>query len=739
MIATANRKDVNRTLPLLEQISLELQLPQERIKRTLDLLDEGNTVPFIARYRKEMTGALDEEQIRRIMMRATYLRELERRKEEVLRLIDEQGKLTPELAEAIRAAETLQAVEDLYRPYRPKRRTRASKAREAGLEPLAQLLLDPPAEATEEWIEQQAGGFADPQGEYPDAEAALGGARDIIAEQLADDAQVRGAVRELARRDGVIRTLKGGEEGEKSEVYSPYFDFVESVSSLPPHRVLAINRGEKEGHLRVKVEFPVRRAEFTMCDLGLPREFHPAAEKQLRLAASDGLERLLGPAVERDIRRELTEQAEAQSTEIFKVNLRRLLMQPPTRDRTVLGLDPAYRTGCKVAVVDDTGAVLATDTIYPTPPVNDYPGSAAVLFTLVNDFRVGAVAIGNGTACRETEAFVARFIEDHQLDLPYLIVNEAGASVYSASSIAREELPDLDVSLRGAVSIARRLQDPLAELVKIDPRSIGVGQYQHDVDQNALTAALDGVVEDVVNVVGVNLNTASPSLLRHVAGITTSLARKVVTYREEHGKFPSRQELLAVSGLGPVTYTQCAGFLRVPDGADPLDNTGVHPESYPAARELLARWGLEPHQLGEPVRRKAAELDKPALAALAEALGVGLPTLRDIIASLSRPGLDPREELPPPLFRKDITRLADLRPGMTLQGTVRNVVDFGAFVDIGVGKDGLLHVSQMADRYVKHPTEVVAVGDVLTLTVLDVDEARGRISLSAKRGAKKEA
>ena len=709
------------------QIAAELGLPVAKVAATVRLLDEGNTIPFIARYRKEATGELDETQIRAIEERLRYRRSLEERKAEVVRLIAEQGKLTDELRRAIEEATKLQEVEDLYRPFRPKRKTRASVAKERGLEPLADWIASRPAEGDPR---AEALRYVDPDKEVPTVDDAIQGALDILAERIADDPDIRGWVRRFSAEHGELATE--AKDGSKESVYDMYYDFREPVRKIPPHRVLAINRGEREDVLKVRLEVPEARIleEIGRRVIGGGRS---ATDDMLRAAVEDAYKRLIAPAVERDVRSELTEKAEEQAIKVFAENLRRLLLQPPVRGKTVMGIDPAYRTGCKVAVVDETGKLLDVAVVYPTPPHNDVERSARVLRELIERHRVDLIAIGNGTASRETELFVAGLIRElpPERKLHYTIVSEAGASVYSASKLAQEEFPNLDVSERSAVSIARRLQDPLAELVKIDPKSIGVGQYQHDVSQKRLEETLAGVVESAVNHVGVDVNTASAALLSYVAGVNAAIAKNIVRYREANGKFRSRRELLNVPRLGEKTYEQCVGFLRIPDGDEPLDNTPIHPESYPAVERLLEELGLGRGDLGKPALRE--RLQAVDVESLAARLGVGVPTLRDILDSLQRPGRDPRDELPKPIFRTDVLRLEDLKPGMELKGTVRNVLDFGAFVDIGVKQDGLVHISQMSDKYVKHPLDVISVGDVVTVWVLDVDVKRGRIGLTMRK------
>ena len=716
-------------MDIITKIAGELGIRPQQVGTVARLLDEGNTIPFLARYRKEMTGELDEEQLRRIEERLDYLRNLEKRQEEVLRLIEEQGKLTGELAAAVRAATKLQEVEDLYRPYRPKKRTRATIAREKGLQPLADLILA--QETVSGAPEDYAAVYVDPERGVATAAEALAGAADIAAEQIAEEARFRAALRQLAWEEAVVTADARGETPHP--VFRMYANYREPLRKIPPHRILAINRGEREEALAadLAVDHEQMVARLQRMVVNRPASIFTGL---LLDAVADGYHRLLWPSLVREIRAELTERAEAQAIKIFAVNLRHLLLQPPVRDYRVMGIDPGFRTGCKAAVIDETGKLLATVTIYPHPPQHRKDEALADLARLVAEHRVNLIAIGNGTASRETEALVAELIHARGGALAYTIVSEAGASVYSASPLAREEFPDLDVSMRGAVSIARRLLDPLAELVKIDPKSIGVGQYQHDVNQRQLGGSLGDVVESCVNYVGVDLNTASPALLQYVAGLQPAVARNIVTHREANGRFRRRAELHAIKRLGEATFTQAAGFLRIPDGEDPLDATSVHPETYGVAREILSRVGGDPEDLrtNEGRTRTAARLKALEPDKLAVELGVGLPTLRDILAALSKPGRDPREDTPKPIFRTDVLSLEDLRPGMILPGTVRNVTDFGAFVDIGVKQDGLVHLSELADRFVRHPTEVAAVGDQVNVRVLGVDLERQRISLSMK-------
>lgn len=716
-------------MDLIRQLARELGIREQQVANAVELLDAGNTIPFIARYRKEATGSLDEVVLRNLSERLTYLRALAKRQDEVIRLIDEQGKLTPDLAARIRAATVLQEVEDLYLPYRPKRRTRATVAREKGLEPLAAAILAQGPDAAD--LAALAAQYVSPERGVATPTEAVAGAADIIAETVADDAEVRKAVRERTWGRAVLTVAPVGEPRPDS-VYADYYDFRQPLAQIPPHRVLALNRGEAEGQIKIKLEVPADEIVAAVRAQYVKDSTSPAGSV-VGQAVADAYARLIAPSIERELRARLTEQAEEQAIKVFAANLKALLLQPPVRGAVVLGIDPAYRTGCKIAVVDDTGKLLETGVIYPTPPQNDTESALKIIKTLVLKHKVDVIAIGNGTGSRETEAFVADAVKQIPRPLRYVIVSEAGASVYSASKLAGEEFPELDVSVRGAVSIARRLEDPLAELVKIDPKSIGVGQYQHDVDQKRLAETLRGVVEDAVNSVGVDVNTASPALLSYVAGINSGVARSIVSYRDKHGRFRSRAELLKVPRVGEAIFTQAAGFLRVPAGDDPLDNTPIHPESYAAAEGLLARCGLTRAELTpENIAMLKLKLSRLDVNRLAQELGVGVPTLKDIVDALVRPGRDPRDELPPPIFRTDVVKLEDLRPGMVLRGTVRNVVDFGAFVDIGVKHDGLVHISELSDKYVKHPLDVVKVGDVVTVRVLTVDQARQRIALSMK-------
>lgn len=713
-------------MDIIAKLAKELSVKPWQVENTVKLIDGGNTIPFIARYRKELTGELSDTILRDLNERLTYLRNLENRKAEVIRLIEEQGKLTEELRVSIEKAEVLQEVEDLYRPYKQKKRTRATIARERGLEPLAEIIWK--QERLKESLEELAAGYINPELGVETIQDAINGASDIIAEMISDSAEFRKEIRELTFKNGAV-AVKGTRE-EKSE-YQMYYDFSEPVFRIAPHRILAINRGEKEEFLSVKVEAPVDRI-LTYLHNKTVLENSPHKEL-LDLILKDSYGRLIAPSIEREIRNELTEKAEEQAIKVFAANLRNLLLQAPIKGKAVMGFDPAFRTGCKIAVVDDTGKLLETTTVYPTPPQNQVEEAKKVLRNLIMKHRVEVISLGNGTASRESEKVCAELIREMDIPLHYVIVNEAGASVYSASELASQEYPDINVSLRGAISIARRLQDPLAELVKIDPKSIGVGQYQHDVAQKKLSESLGGVVEDCVNSVGVDLNTASASLLQHIAGINSGIAKNIVVYREENGKFRRRKELLKVKKLGEKAFEQAAGFLRIPESDNILDNTSVHPESYEAAEKLLKKAGyslkeLKPAELGTAVSR-LTDMDINALAA---GLEIGVPTLRDILNELRKPGRDPRDEMPKPVLMSDVLDIKDLKSGMILTGTVRNVIDFGAFVDIGVHQDGLVHISELADRFVRRPLDVVQVGDIVKVKVLDVDMDRNRISLSMK-------
>lgn len=711
---------------MLQLLTKETSFSSKAIQNVVSLIEEGNTVPFIARYRKELTGSLDEVQIRTIVDRWTYINNLETRKEEVVRLIQEQDKLTEELHGKILKATKLQEVEDLYRPYKQKRRTRATVAKEKGLESLAEWLMSFPAEGD---VEKTANEYISEEKEVHTAEEALQGAKDIIAEWISDDPEIRQKVRHMTFKEGKLASLLKEKEKEKDEkgVYEMYYEYEEQVGKIVPHRVLALNRGEKEGILKVSLLTPLDKI-INVIEKKFIQRLHSPVTPYIEETIADSYKRLIEPSIEREIRKELSEKAEDQAIHIFSENLRNLLLQPPLKGRVVLGVDPAYRTGCKLAVVDETGKVLHIAVIYPTPPKNEVEKGKQVVLELIKKFDIEVVAVGNGTASRETEQFVANVIKEVDKEVYYLIVNEAGASVYSASPLGREEFPDLQVEERSAISIARRLQDPLAELVKIDPKSVGVGQYQHDVTQSKLNDQLTFVVETVVNQVGVNVNTASSSLLQYVSGLSKSVANNIVKKREDEGKFSNRSQLKKIPRLGAKTYEQCIGFLRVIDGAEPLDQTGIHPESYKETKKLLKEVGASTDQIGsEQLSEKLKQLN---IEETAMELEVGIPTLKDIIDALIRPRRDPRDEVATPLLKKDVLQLEDLQTGMELQGTIRNVVDFGAFVDIGVKQDGLVHISKLTNRFVKHPMEVVSVGDVVTVWVDSVDIKKQRIALT---------
>ena len=708
-------------------ISKELEVKEYQVENTIKLIDDGNTIPFIARYRKEATGGLSDETLRTLGERLTYLRNLEKRKEEVTNSIEEQGKLTDELKAQIEKAITLAEVEDIYRPYKQKKRTRATIAKEKGLEPLATIIY---LQTDKRTIEEIASEYINEEKEVLTVEDAINGATDIIAENISDVAEYRKRIKSMCYREGFIKTKATNEE-EKSS-YEMYYDFSEGINRIPSHRILAINRGEKEKFLKVKLEKPDEKIiEYITKDV---IKGNTVFTDILNTAIEDSYKRLIEPSIEREIRSDLTEKAEEKAIKVFGQNAKQLLLGSPIKGQTVIGFDPAYRTGCKIAVIDETGKVLDTNTIYPTAPQNDVEGSKKVLVNLINKYDVDMIAIGNGTASRESEMFVADTIKEVEKQIHYAIVSEAGASVYSASKLATEEYPVINVSLRGAISIARRLQDPLAELVKIDPKAIGVGQYQHDVNQKRLAESLEGVVEDSVNSVGVDVNTATPSLLTYVSGLNSSISKNIVKYRDENGKFKNRKELLKVAKLGKSAYEQCAGFIRIYDGDNPLEITAVHPESYEVAEKLLAKIGyakndLKDKQKLEEIRTKLAEIN---LKEVKETLEVGEMTLKDIIAELSKPGRDPREEMPKQILRSDVIKFEDLKEGMTLTGTVRNVIDFGAFVDIGVKHDGLVHISEMSNSYVKNPSDIVSVGDIVKVKVIGIDTEKQKVKLSMK-------
>ena len=716
-------------MDIIASITTQFGLQRWQVENTVKLIDEGNTIPFIARYRKEAHGTLDDQVLREISERLEYLRNLEKRREEVRSAIEGQEKMTDEIAAALDAAVTLAEIEDIYRPFKPKRKTRASVAREKGLEPLAQYIFSQPAsgktpiEAAEEYIDEEKG--------VASAEEALQGAMDIIAEDISDDANIRRRIRNLFTVTGVV-TSKAADL-DKDSVYAQYYDFSEPVNKIANHRVLAIDRGEKEDFLKVSVTLDISKALGVITSVTLLNNGSPCTDA-VRDAGADSYTRLIMPSIEREIRSMLTERAAAESIKVFAANLRPLLLQPPVKGKVALGLDPGYRTGCKVAVVDATGRVLDTGVIYVTHSAAQKQAAKETVSRLIRRYGVEIIAIGNGTASKETEIFTAELLKETGSNAKYMIVNEAGASVYSASKLAAEEFPQFDVSLRSAVSIARRLQDPLAELVKIDPKAIGIGQYQHDMPQKELGQALDGVVEDCVNNVGVDLNTASPSLLTRVSGINSTVAKNIVLYREENGEFTSRAQLKKVPKLGAKAFEQCAGFMRIAESKNPLDNTGVHPESYDAAKALLSECGYDIKDVAKGgIADLAEKVEQADSEKLAEKLGIGVPTLNDIVKEMLRPGRDPRDELPPPMLRTDVMDMNDLVPGMEMQGTVRNVIDFGAFVDIGVHQDGLVHISRITDKFIKHPSEVLKVGDIVTVWVLSVDKAKGRISLTMKQ------
>ena len=709
-------------------ITQEFSLKRWQVENTAALIDDGNTIPFIARYRKEAHGTLDDQTLREISERLEYLRNLEKRKEEVFSSIDSQEKMTEEISLALEKAQTLAEIEDIYRPYKPKRRTRASVAREKGLEPLAQMITEQKEDSAEPLV--LAADFVNSENGIETPEDALQGAKDIIAEDISDNADIRRRLRNLFTVSGEVISKAADEE--KDSVYAQYYDFSQPVSKIAGHRVLAIDRGEREGFLKVSVTLDSVKAANVITSETLLSGNSPCTET-VREAGEDAYTRLIYPSVEREIRSSLTEKAAADAIKVFSQNLKELLLQPPVKGKVALGLDPGYRTGCKVAVVDATGRVLDTGVAYITHSERKQQEAKELIASFIKKYGVEIIAIGNGTASKETEIFTASLLKEIGSSAGYMVVSEAGASVYSASKLAAEEFPQYDVSLRSAVSIARRLQDPLAELVKIAPKAIGVGQYQHDMPKKELENALDGVVEDAVNSVGVDLNTASPSLLSRVAGVNSTVAKNIVSYREENGTFTSRTQLKKVNKLGEKAFQQCAGFLRVPESKNILDNTGVHPESYKAAKELLEMCGFKSTGASADLKEIKEKTDRLNKAELSEKLGIGLPTLEDIIKELSRPGRDPRDELPPPMLRSDVMDMSDLKPGMELKGTVRNVIDFGAFVDIGVHQDGLVHISQITNRFIKHPSEVLKVGQVVTVWVLSVDEKKGRIALTMKK------
>ena len=714
---------------IFKKIAEELNIRETQVEATVKLIDEGNTIPFIARYRKEVTGNLSDEILRDLGERLTYLRNLEKRKEEIVRLIDEQGKLTDELTIKIAETMVLSELEDIYRQYKPKKRTRATIAKEKGLEPLANIIY---LQTEKNSIYEIAKQYIDEEKDVKTEDEAIAGALDIIAENVADDADYRKRIKSFCFREAVIAT-KASKEEEKSP-YEMYYDFKEPILRIPSHRILAINRGEKEEFLKVKIDKPEEKI-LDYLKKQIIQDFKSQFNELLTTAIEDSYKRLIEPSIEREIRSDLTERSEEKAIKVFGKNAKQLLMQPPIKEMTVMGFDPAYRTGCKIAVIDKTGKLLDTTTVYPTEPQNDVEGAKKTLKLLIAKHNVDMIAIGNGTASRESETFVSNMIKEiSEKDIYYAIVSEAGASVYSASKLATEEYPDINVSLRGAISIARRLQDPLSELVKIDPKAIGVGQYQHDVNQKKLSESLTGVVEDAVNSVGVDVNTATPSLLSYVSGINGTIAKNIVKYRDENGEIKQRKDLLKVPKLGPTAFKQCAGFIRVFNGKNPLEVTAVHPESYDVAEKLLTNLGYSVDSLTEKnsLEKLREELSKVDVVKMSDELGVGGLTLKDIIDELSKPGRDPREDLPKPILRSDVLKFDDLQEGMELTGTVRNVIDFGAFVDVGVKHDGLVHISEMADRYIKNPSEVVSVGDIVKVKVIGIDREKQKVSLSMK-------
>ena len=720
---------------VVEIIAQELQIKQSQVESTIKLIDEGNTIPFIARYRKEVTGGLSDEVLRNLGERLTYLRNLESRKEEVIKSIDSQGKLTQEIIKDLENCITLAEVEDIYRPYKQKKRTRATIAKEKGLERLADAIIKQDESID---INKYAEGYINKEKEVNSVEDAINGALDIIAENISDNPEYRKKIKKICYREGIINTKSA--KDEKSN-YEMYYDFQEKVNRIPSHRILAINRGEKEEFLKVKIDKPEEKIlELIQNDIIKNNKSQYA--ELLNNCIQDSFTRLIEPSIDREIRADLTEKAEEQAISVFGKNAKQLLLISPIKGKTVIGFDPAYRTGCKIAVIDETGKVLDYTTIYPTEPQNDIMGAKKELIRLILKDNVDMFAIGNGTASRESEQFVAELIQEikekYNKELVYVIVSEAGASVYSASKLATEEYPDINVSIRGAISIARRLQDPLAELVKIDPKAIGVGQYQHDVNQKKLGESLTGVVEDAVNSVGVDVNTATPSLLSYVAGVSQTVAKNIVKYREENGKFKERKELLKVPKIGKASYEQCAGFIRIPDGKNPLEITGVHPESYKIAENMLDKLGFKVKDLADKdkfkqIKEKLSTINnEKEIKIMAKELEVGEPTLKDIVIELMKPGRDPREEMPKPILRSDVLKFEDLSIGMILTGTIRNVTDFGAFVDIGVKHDGLVHISEMSDKFVKNPSEIVSVGDVVKVKVIDIDKERQKVKLSMK-------
>ena len=718
-------------MDILQIIADELNVKYKQVENAVNLIDEGNTIPFIARYRKEVTGGLSDEDLRTLYERLNYLRNLENRKEEVRNSIEEQGKLTDEIVKALQNAKILAEVEDIYRPYKQKKRTRATVAKEKGLEPLSEALINQDNKVS---IEEIAKKFIDPEKGVETVEDAIAGAKDIIAENISDNPTYRKEIKRYCYRDGVIATeVNEKDEKEDKATYQMYFDFNEKVNRIPSHRILAINRAEKENAIKLKIQKPEENI-IDFIERDVIKDKNSSYANILEDTVEDSFKRLIEPSVEREIRSDLTEKAEEKAIKVFGQNAKQLLMGAPLKGLTVMGFDPAYRTGCKIAVIDETGKLLATTTVYPTEPQNKVEEAKKELKSLIKKYNINMIAIGNGTASRESEKFVADMISEIDQEVYYAIVSEAGASVYSASKLATEEYPDINVSLRGAISIARRLQDPLAELVKIDPKAIGVGQYQHDVNQKKLSESLAGVVEDAVNEVGVDVNTATPSLLSYVSGINKTIANNIVKYRDENGKIMERKELLKVPKLGKVAFEQCAGFIRIFDGKNPLEITAVHPESYEKAEQLLENIGYKKEDLKDSEKLKDIKLKLSGvnIKDMSQKLEIGEMTLKDIIDELSKPGRDPRDEMPKPILRSDVLKFEDLKEGMVLNGTVRNVIDFGAFVDIGVKHDGLVHISELSENYVKNPSDVVSIGDIVKVKVIKIDNDRQKVSLSMK-------
>ena len=716
-------------MDITQQIAQELNIKQYQVENTIKLIDEGNTIPFIARYRKEATGNLSDEQLRDLGERLAYLRNLENRKEEITRLIDEQGKLTEELKSAIENAKTLSELEDIYRPYKQKKRTRATIAKEKGLEPLANIIY---LQSEKRDIYEIAKEYINPEKGVETIDDAINGAKDIIAENISDNAEYRKKMKSLCYREAVMIT-KATKPDEKSP-YEMYYEYAETIKTLPSHRILAINRGEKEEYLKVKIEKPEEKI-INHIETNILKDKTSQYATILKETIQDAYTRLIEPSVDREIRSDLTEKAEEKAIKVFGKNAKQLLLQAPIKNITVLGFDPAYRTGCKLAVIDQNGKLLDTATVYPTEPQNDITGATKVIENFIEKYNINMIAIGNGTASRESEMFISNLINNNSKEIYYAIVSEAGASVYSASKLATEEYPDINVSLRGAISIARRLQDPLAELVKIDPKAIGVGQYQHDVNQKRLSESLTGVVEDAVNSVGVDVNTATPSLLSYVAGINKTIAKNIVTYRDQNGSLKQRKDLLKVPKLGKVAYEQCAGFLRIYGGKNPLEITGVHPESYEKTEQLLTKMGYTLQDLlqNDKIEQLRNNLKTIDIKQTAQELEIGELTLQDIINELSKPGRDPRDDMPQQILRSDVLKFEDLKEDMILNGTVRNVTDFGAFVDIGIKHDGLVHISELANKYVKNPSDIVSVGDIVKVKVIQIDPQKQKVSLSIKQ------